>query len=98
MDSFIPIMIPLEGQPSRCPNCQNPEDIKRTCRSCGHEYVDPEYTGWEIAIAIFIVIALLVVVLSVGYLVMVWLFDGENRTLLEHCRIFMRWLANKRLW
>jgi len=40
MMQVMPIIIPIQGTPDRCPECHEIENVIKVCAHCGHEYKD----------------------------------------------------------
>lgn len=87
---MIPIFISRE--PDRCPSCGKPESKKELCTHCEYEYKDESLTGKEIALCVFIVIALIWVIMTLTS----WL-GGFDRSLVDTIINQFKYLSDLRI-
>lgn len=95
MSTIIPIFIPQNNEPSKCPGCKQPEDYVRKCKNCGHEYeVNNDITVKDILFAI----GILIVFIFLLFTGLDWLFG--NDTLVEVLVHHLKWVLSlfDRLW
>ncbi len=97
MNMITPIIIPMRSsEPSRCPECGKPEDIKQVCRHCGHEYSEEGVSGWWVLWLILGTVAALWLLSTVVY----WLLEQgfSNPTLLEVLKEQGEFFRGLRIW
>ena len=69
-----PIIVPIHSKPATCPECHAPESIKETCRHCGYEYAESNFTARQIFAGTLIGVA-------AGWLLIAsvaWAFDQDR--------------------
>lgn len=94
--NFPPIIVnPYVCEESKCPNCGNPENIKKVCKNCGHEYKEKEYPTWKFIFwSISITSAFLWTFLTFSH----WLIVSPDETLLSVLKEQMEFLFSLRIW
>lgn len=96
MDTMIPIMIPINNEPEKCPKCHCDEDIISVCKNCGYEYKDENPTRWY---EILIFIAIILFIIWLVFVLCLWLMPLEgNPTLLEVIKGTVIFFASKKIW
>jgi len=96
--SIAPIILLMHNrEPSKCPGCGKPEDIKQVCRHCGREYCEEESCGCLTPIlAILIIGAIVWFLFTIGHWLMSQQFD--KLTLLEVLKSQAHFIGGLRLW
>jgi hypothetical protein len=92
---MYPMMrIPINTEPSKCPECGKIEDIKKICRHCGYEYKDTKLTTTE---SIFII---LTIIFGSYMLITLLYWTMESCTLLEILKAQGNWFLelSKRIY
>ena len=84
------------SEPSLCPECGKPEDIKQVCRHCGHEYRDEDSSGWCVPLVILGMIAVVWLSFTLGF----WLLeqDFDKPTLLDVLNAQGAFFRGLRIW
>ena len=96
--TFVPIFIPHNTEPSKCPKCRRNENIVEVCRHCGYEYEESDWTWRDVLITVCIVVVGFWLLITVLY----WFFQSGNyygdKTLVEIIVSQWNWLTKLRIW
>lgn len=94
--TYIPIIIPRNNEPDRCPSCHGIEDVKITCKHCGHEYQESDDTG----MASFLVFTLIAIFfIWFVFTMLMWLSPSNyHDTLFDVLKNEWSWLISKQLY
>lgn len=98
-DIIMPIFIPTNTEPDRCPKCHKVEDIKRVCRNCGHEYISEPMGVWPALLVGLGVLMFLFLLFGLFW----WLMDSasswsDHRPLFQVYADMVMWVFALRLW
>lgn len=93
---ITPVIIPINHEKPLCPECGKPEDIKRVCSHCGHEYKEEPFTKGESWALFFIIAFALWLLITVGAWLMSIEFE-DDASLLKTLKWQLEYLHNIRL-
>lgn len=101
MSQVVPIIIPVNHEPNRCPKCERIENKIEVCKHCGHEYEESELTAADIILAIVFIAVIVWIVCTVIF----WLAQSETtwyrpnpKSLFEVIESQWEWLKNLKVF
>ncbi len=94
MSDDIMIIQTRAPEPSRCPECERIENIKRTCRHCGYEYKNAPTSGWEILVVVLILVFSILTIWTLAG----WFMESDTKSLLDVINDQCAWVLHLRIW
>jgi hypothetical protein len=64
-NTIVPIFIPMNNQPDKCPKCNKDEEIKEVCAHCGYEYPEKKSST---------ILAIILLLFAIGTLILFLMF------------------------
>ena|SRR3990167_3531748 len=100
MITFVPYAV--HHEPSKCPKCKGPENIKNVCRGCGYEYEyeESEDSVW-LEIVLMVVAAIAIILLGAWAMKIIsdWLSQyGVKQSLFELIKNDLEFIRTLRIF